>query len=237
MRPGLIPMKRPPASAPNAALEWPIFGSSGTYIECGIGTCAAMGTGDFTIVALVKFASTRGGVVGLWSDSASAYRRGVILDGGALYCVGDFGAGFVPTDLTTNGSAFQWVAARKQAGSNNIQWSHRDLTNNGSPEHAPNGFNIGDPGTATDIRIGEADNVEGRHIIAVVALWDSFLSQAQVESLMTNDLADTRALSPDALLPCNVAAASVVDTTGNGADATSVSGTITAVSGPSGFTF
>jgi hypothetical protein len=63
------------------------------------------------------------------------------------------------------------------------------------------------------------------------------LSDSEINSMFTNNLANTRSLTPDALWPCNVAAASVVDTTGNGANATSVTGTITPAAAPPGFTF
>jgi hypothetical protein len=217
-------------AAPSADLVWP----SGTNrINITVATLGAMGTGNFTIAGLMKRTAGNCGVLGMLVGS-TPYAIQIINDAGIWFGANDFSAGFG----TVAAGDWQWIALSKATGTNVYRWHYLDYTTNlgGAPTHANGTGTHANPGTVTAIHIGQGDNV-GAMELAVACAWKRVLSDAEINSMFTANLADTRALTPDGLWPLNVAAASVVDTSGNGNNASSVTGTITAGSAPPGFTF
>lgn len=199
-----------------SSLSWPAV--VGTAINLNVATLGAIGTGDYTLVGLTKPGATSGhAVVGL--QVSSSFSLQIIVDTGVWYGVGDFsGFGTATTD-------WQIIGQSKASGSNVYRWHYYNYTLGGSTTHADGTGTHANPGTITAIQIGNGDN-RGNGLIAFVAMWKRVLSDAEFDGACTSNLSSWFALSPDAILACNVAAASVVDGTGNGNGAASVTGTI-----------
>lgn len=112
-------------------------------------------------------------------------------------------------------------------------WTHADADNTVADQPAS---------TVTRIAVGQdaAGNNKAAVRLAVFGAWKSPLVDADYESGMRSSLGAWEALAPDALCPFNQASTAdpVADTTGNGADQTSITGT-TVVTGddPPGFSF
>lgn len=222
------------SAAPNAALSWPNV--AGTYINCNVGALAAMGTGAYTIVAMVK--PPNGFVATLGLKVSTGYDRQIISDSGTWFGSGDFsGYGSVSVgDWQIIGQS-KVANATAPAGNKVYHWYYWNYTQQSTPVDADGTGTHGDPGAITVVHLGDGDN-RGNGPIAWLAAWKRVLSGAEFAGACTNNLASWRALAPDALWPLNVPAASVVDTTGNGANATGVvGGTITQVAGPPGYSF
>jgi hypothetical protein len=116
------------------------------------------------------------------------------------------------------------------------RWHYYNYSAGGAKTHANGTGTHANPGAITAITIGNADN-RGNGLIAVAALWTRQIADAEFDALCTNKLVDWNAQSPTALLPCNVAAASLADVTGHGHDVSSVTGTISLTGAdPSGAT-
>lgn len=202
------------------------------YIETAIGTLAGVGSGAYTLVALMKPNGTAFGAAGSLLHSGVIARQ-IIFDTGKWYGAGDF-SGFG----TVVSGDWQLIGQSKAAGSNVYRWHYWDYTTGGAITHADGTGTHADPGAADDVRLGDGDN-KGKQTIAALAAWKRVLSDAEFESICTTALADWLALSPDALWPLNQASASdpVSDATGNGADQVAVVGTIGTDTDPPGFNY
>lgn len=211
------------------SLSWPAV--NGTQINMTVATIGAIGTGDYTVIALVQ---PNGLTVGAYwgAQVSSSFNLDCILDAGTLFGGGDFSG--LPS--TMNGTDWQLVGQSKASGSNVYRWHYWNYTTNSAKTHTNGSGTHANPGTITAFNIGQGDN-RGNGLIAVVGVWKRVLSDAEIDSLCTSSLADWASLAPDALWPLNVAAASVVDVTGNGNNAASVSGTISAGADPPGFSY
>lgn len=204
------------------SLSWPAV--NGTYIETTVATTGGIGSGAYTVLAL---AQPNGTTVGAYwgAQITTSYDLQAILDVGVMFGANDFSAGALGAQLS--GTDWQIIGQSKASGSAVYRWHHWNYTTSSAKTHVDGTGTHANPGAITKFRIGQGDN-RGNGLIAVVAVWKRVLSDAEIDSLCTTNLSDWAALAPDALWPLNVAsAASVVDVSGNGNHAASVSGTIT----------
>jgi hypothetical protein len=200
----------------------------GTAINMTVNTLGAVGTGDFTVVVLTKPAGNHGHV-GFTVTTGHPYQQ--LNDSNIWFGGGDF-SGFG----TSNNTDWHVIGHSKISGANTYRWHYWNYSAGGAKTHAAGTGTHANPGTITAIKIGDCDN-RGNGLIAVVAVWKRQLSDAEFDSLCTTHLSDWNALAPDALWPLNVAAASVVDVTGHGNNAASVTGTISAGADPPSFDY
>jgi len=208
-------------------LSWPAV--VGTAINITVNTLGAVGTGDFTIVVLTK-PNGNHGHIGMTVTTGHPIQQ--LNDSNVWFGGGDF-SGFG----TSNNTDWHVIGHSKTSGSNVYRWHYWNYSAGGAKTHSNGTGTHANPGTITAIKIGDCDN-RGNGLIAVVAVWKRVLSDAEFDSLCTTHLSDWNALSPDALWPLNVAAASVVDATGHGNNAASVTGTISLTgSDPPSFDF
>jgi len=210
-----------------SVLSWPA--SPGTQINLTVATIGAIGSGAYTIVAMTKPAGNHG-VFG--AQVSSSYDRQIITDSGVWFGGGDF-SGFGSVSTTQ----WQIIAQSKAAGSNVYRWDYWNYDAGGAKTHTNGTGSHSDPGAITIARIGQGDN-RGNGLNAWLGLWTRQLSTAEFDAACTAALQDWFNLSPAALYPLNVAAASVVDVTGHGNGVSSVDGTISLTgTEPSGYSF
>jgi hypothetical protein len=211
------------------SLAWD--GSGHQYVACSVGTLGAAGTADYTLVSLI-YTGNDGlylGPLSLWSGSVTGVEeRTMFADGGPWFGNGDFSAGFG----TSPGGTWLLIAQSKAAGTNVYRWHEWTYASDGSgtKTHTNGTGTHGDGSTIAAVRLGDTVtrymNVSSG--IALSAVWKRVLSDADFVALCGNTAAAFMNLStgaPDALWLCNVASpSSIVDSTGNGANATSVVG-------------
>jgi len=209
------------------------------YVSLSAGGVGAMGTGAFTIAALFKtptlFAGSIRTAIGLYASGALS--REIIDVDGALFGFGDFSAGYGVFAR----DAWYVAALSKPAGAAHYRghiWAY-DSGGAGAMSHgeAAGAANHGDGSAITEIRVGLAD-VRTNGLIAVVGLWASALSDAQLDTLVTTALSDWAALGPDALLSLETwnGATGCTDVLGTAAQ-TGLTGTVGAGANPPGFDF
>jgi hypothetical protein len=208
------------------SLSWPAV--VGTAININVATIGPLANGAYTIVALTK----PGGNCGVFGAKvSSSFDRQIITDTGVWYGGGDF-SGF-GSALTTS---WQMIGQSKAAGSNVYRWHYWDYDAAGAKTHTNGTGTHSDPGAVTAVQLGNGDN-RGNGLIAFIGVWLRVLSDAEFDGACTAALQDWANLSPEAIWPLNVAAASVVDKTGHGNDASSVTGTISSGADPSGYNY
>lgn len=215
------------------------FDASGQSIDCSIGTCGPSATGAYTLLSLVKLPLFAGASGLVAVRRLGAYARYNLISGNKAFGFNDFSAGFgtMPEDV------WFWIAQRKLAGSQLYEFAFALY-----PVVNPNtditfGSNLGTHADfATDgdlIRLGSSD-VVGRGDHALHALWNGYLTDAQIKTALTTNLSDIMALGPAGCWPLNQANASdpVLDVTNHGANQTALVGTQTTLAAdPPGYNF
>jgi hypothetical protein len=201
-----------------SSLSWPAV--VGTAINITVNTLGGMGTGAFTVVVLTKPGGNHGHI---GAKVASAFDIQQLNDSNIWFGGADF-SGFG----TANNADWHVIGHSKASGTNVYRWHYWNYSAGGAKTHSNGSGTHANPGTITAITIGDCDN-RGNGLIAAIAIWKRVLSDAEFDSLCTTNLADWKNVSggaPDAIWALNVAAASVVDGSGNGNSASSVTGTI-----------
>jgi hypothetical protein len=214
--------------------------SAHQYVGCSAGTIGPTGSGNYTIVTLARPQSGNDGVVSLLSGSLTGtIEREIIVDTGAWYGANDFTSGFGSSTINT----WYLTGQSKATGSNPYRWHTWPYAANGSgtKTHGNATSNFNDGSAIAGIRIGDGDD-KGFGEVALVAIWKRVLSDADFNALCggtAQAFIDLSTGAPDALLLCNVATpGAVVDSTGNGANATTVVGSgITIGADPPSFDF
>ena len=212
-------------------------GAGSNYIVMSAGATGPTGTGAHTLVCLVK---TPVGTVaaGFASLMAGATRtRDLIVDATHLFGVNDFSSGFG----TLSADTWYVAAISKPAGSAHYRchlWTYANPAS-GSMSHgeAVGAANQGDGSTTDSVRLGDGDDV-GNGLVAVIGVWTTVLSDANLDTLVSNSLVSWAALSPQALFTLNnwngtTGAKDVVGTSTQ----SSVTGTVSVGAEPPGFTF
>ncbi|HSX43487.1 MAG TPA: hypothetical protein VLF59_05375 [Candidatus Saccharimonadales bacterium] len=215
------------------SLSWD--GTGHAYVNCSAGTLGAAGTGDYTMVVLMRPTDTsNGGPLSLWSGSVTGTEvRQIMGDTGKWFGENDFSSGF--GGWTTN--TWYMLGQSKVAGTNDYRWHLWAYASDGSgtKTHTTGTSAAGDGSAIAAVRLGDTNLRYNYGEVAVAAVWKRVLSDADFVSLCTNTASSFMSLgtgAPDALWLCNVASpASIVDATGNGANAASVSGSAVTGSG------
>ena len=209
------------------------------YLTMSVGNAGAIGTGAYTIACLVQPAignNNCGMVEGHASGGAAV--RSLLEDTLHLYGEGDFSSG----DAATLIQGTWYVAAQtKAAGSATYRhhlWAYIS-TGTGTMTHAvsSSSANHGDGSAVTDIHIGHAGN-RGNGLIAVVGLWTSELSDANLDTLKSGSLQAWADLNPAELFSLeNWDGSTGIDTVIGTSTLTSETGSVTAGANPTGFDF
>lgn len=203
------------------------------------GTAGAAGTGAHTVAVLWKSAplNPNSGLLSLYASSTQV--RQLLTDSGELFGTGDFSSGYPSGGVGTD----TWYvgAITKPAGSAHYRchlWPYAS-DGSGAMDHgeAPDAANHGDGSSITEIRIGLTDT-RGSGLIAVVAVWDSELSDANLNTLRSGSLTAWSALSPKELISLEnwngtTGASAVVGTSTQ----SSLTGTVSVGANPPGFSF
>jgi hypothetical protein len=173
-----------------------------------------------TILSVVYPTISASGIYrGELSNNSPVY--GLLADSGKWYNENDFGAGGPTVDQNT------WVVigATKPAGSSTVRWHKATGLGGVVTWSHTNGDIVGDgSGPATQIRlfgVGTNNRMVGN--IAAVAVYDSALTDLQVEALGTKSMANWLAGAPKAAYQFNVnPALTLIDLTGGGANQTNI---------------
>ena len=208
------------------------------YLSLTAGGAGATGTGAYTIAVLVQPAigNNNCGMVQLRTNSAAV--RSLLEDSLHLFGEGDFSSG----DATTLIQGTWYVAAQtKAAGSATYRhhlWPYIS-TGTGTMTHAVSSSsgNHSDGSTVTVIRVGHAGN-RGNGLIAVVGVWDSALSDANLDTLKSGSLQAWADLSPKSLISLENwdGSTGATDVVGS-SSLSSETGSVTAGANPTGFSF
>jgi hypothetical protein len=162
--------------------------------------------------------------------------------GAKLFMEADFGNGAAGISATD----WVWYVGTKASGSALPRWHIKDLTTNSAWTHTNGSANVGDgSGPITAIRIGSNNSLGTtfRGSIAVVALWDTALTDLDVEAACTfaySDAVITKAAKWAVKLDQASIATSVTNDAAGGGNQTAISGTTVDVTGtpdPPGFNY
>jgi len=203
------------------------------------GGAGAAGTGAHTIVVLWKSdtVNVNCGLASLYASSSQV--RQILTDGGELFGTGDFSSGYPANAVALD----TWYvgAISKAAGSAHYRCHLWPYASNGSGtmDHgeASDAGNHGDGSSITQIRVGLTD-VRGNGLIAVVGVWNSALSDANLNTLKSGNLSAWAALSPAELISLENwdgtnGCTAVVGTSAK----TGITGTVGVGANPPGFNF
>jgi hypothetical protein len=217
----------------------PALNGGVNYIRCSVGGAAAVSSGAYTLISLVRLPlfQTASGLVA--ARRASAYARYSLITGAKLFGHQDFSSGFG----AITSSAWTWIVQRKAAGAAHYEMAYAlypvvdpdaDITFG----EAPDAGNHTDPGAADEIWLGETD-VHGRGDHALHAAYASRLGDAAIKTGLTAALTDLMALNPVGCWPLDQATAlvQVQDVTGAGADEIATVGTVAVSADPPGYDF
>jgi len=205
-------------------------------ISCGAGTATAVGSGAYTMVALVltgTFNTNSGIVVGYLSGSAE---RSLLIDTGQL-----FGEGFDPGFGTLTTANWYWAGISKTAGSQQQRFHLAPYVSSGSFtwSHGTSSANVhGDHSPLDEFRIGDG-NSRANLDMAAMAVFTSALSDLQIETACSRLASDLQAASPSAFwtMPLANGTNPLVDLTGGGANENSRTAGITASADPPSYSF
>jgi hypothetical protein len=220
------------------------FDGTGDYIACG-GTGTAIATSAYSVIAIAKPSRTTdpNSVVGL-SVGTSTLLGGLHFNGTdklAVFTSSDF------TDQTGTGlvtGVWQILAMSKPSGTANVTFSRKAL-GSGSWTHLASSSTLdNEAGTCTRVEFGGfqgaqfGSDYQGR--IATVALYDSALSTANIETAQTTpstqQLADLGAIGVWDLNQASTATP-VEDLVGTADEASLVGTSVVGGDDPSGWTF
>lgn len=200
------------------------------------------GTGGYTIVVLTNPTSTPSGLVE-WLNGGGAITRGsLLLYNWRLFGQGDNSEGYGPVGPPAPG--WQLWAITKPNGSAHYRFHRWNYAPDGSGTMV-HGESVGaadhDNGLIADtIRVGDFGNgsIGAAGLIAAAALWDRALSDSELETLVSNRLADWHALSPNFGVDLSGWDGASGDVVFAGASARiAKQGTVAAGGNPSGFDF
>jgi hypothetical protein len=215
-------------------------GTAADSITFAAGT-APPDQGPITIAVLARASTTAGwtgyAVRGFVTSTASWALLTSNNAGAKLFIENDFGNGV--SGLTTS---WAWYVATKASGSALPRFHVFPI--GGSWTHTNNSANVSD-GSATVNKVvvgGDGTGNSGlswRGSIAVVAAWDTALSDLAIEAACTTHAADTLTATPKWMVRLNQAstATSVSDDTGSGGNQSAISGTSVDADDPPGYNY
>lgn len=170
------------------------------WIDGTAGTAGAVGSGAYTLVALVQptIGNNNTGMIG--GRAAGSDVRALFEASLHLFGTNDFSTG----DATTLAQGNWYVAAQTKLAGLNMYRHHLwlyDPSGAGVMAHGTSTGSANQPDGAaiTSIRVGNAV-VPGNCNIAAVALWDTVLADASLNTLRSSSLLAWAALLPDELI-------------------------------------
>lgn len=167
------------------------------WITMTAGSAGAVGTGAYTMAVLVRPTTGNNNCGMVQGRTASAAVRSLFEDGLKIFGDNDFSAGY---GSLTQGNWYV-VAQTKPAGSalyRHHVWAYAS-DGSGTMSHGVTTGTHGDGSAITQTRIGQAVD-RGNGLIAVVGLWTSELSDANLDTLKSANLSAWSALSPAELI-------------------------------------
>lgn len=198
------------------------------YLVATVGTGLAT-VADYTIAGLINPASAARGAVMSLLSGATVKAQIIIDDVTSWYGASDF-SGYSANPPV----AGHWIVigVSKAAGSSVYRWHFWDYTLAAATAHANGSGAHADPGAIDGVRLGDGDN-GGRGDIAVLAVWQRAISDAEFDALASTSLTAWDGLSPEALWADDL----MTDLSGNGHDVTATVGTVGIGTNPPGFDF
>lgn len=173
------------------------FGVGTNYLAFTAGSSAAMGSGAFSMFALVKFGggNNNGGVWGGYNSTTAVRAFGEASN--ALFGLNDFSGGVGPLTQGT----WYIVGITKAAGSAMYRMHFR-AQGAGSWTHAvgSGASNQSDGSALTEHRIGFSAVFGGNVDVGWAGLWTSALADASIDTCGTSALQDFASLSPQDLI-------------------------------------
>lgn len=169
--------------------DFTVAGTPDPFVSMSAGGAGAVGTGDYTMVALYKPSGNSGIMSGFASGTEV---RAFLNDTGQLFGTNDFSGS---TNTVTSGNWYV-VAESKAAGTNVYRW-HIWLyaaDGSGTMSHADGTGTHGDGSALTELRIGTIGN-RGNSLTAVVGYWTRVLSDAELDSIKSPNLSTWTAVS------------------------------------------
>ncbi len=192
--------------------------------------------GPITVAVLAK-AANAGGFVGWMARglNSGTAEWGFLTASANLFSENDFGTGV--SGLSTS---WRWYVLTKPSGSSLPRIHVWDLS--GAWAHTNDSSNVGDTTGPIDTVVvgGNGGTSNGwRGSIAVVATWDTVLSDGQIQTACSLSAADTFAASPRWMVRLNQASTgtSVTDDTGGGGNQTAIAGTSVDADDPPGYSY
>ena len=205
------------------------FPNDGTrkYLSMDLGAIGSLSA--YSLIALINpDSSSRGAALTLRVSSVN--KAQIIIDSGSWFGGQDFTG--MAGSLAPQAGDWQVIGLTHAAGSNVYRWHYWNYTDGGSTFHSNGTWTVGNPGAIDEIRLGDGDN-ESKGDVAVLAVWDSVLSDGDFDTLATDQLSDWMALDPTALWADDLE----TDLTGGGADLLSTTGTVDVGTDPPGFNY
>lgn len=159
-----------------------------------VGAAGPAGTGAYTIAVLYQPNGINDGLTSL--RAAGSDVRALLQDTNHLFGVGDFSSG----DATTTTVGNWWLGAQTKPAGNQVYRHHAwlyDPSGVGAMQHgvSTGSGNHADGSAIDELRIGGSLN-RGNGNIAVVGIWNTNLSDVQLDTLRSANLAAWAALSP-----------------------------------------
>ncbi len=214
------------------------FANSPCSVDGTIGAAGAVGSGGYTIAALVRPAIGNNDMAMVNGRVTGVTTRALFESGLHLFGVNDFSTG----DATTLAQGNWYVTAQtKLTGSNPFNhhlWLY-DPSGAGVMAHGVSTGSANQPDGAAlnQLRIGNGPVVSNGEV-AVVALWDTPLSNVQLDTLKSGSLLAWAALAPKELITFENWNGATGWSTRLGTSAqTAVNGTVTVGANPPSFNF
>lgn len=192
--------------------------------------------GPITVAVLAKAASTSGWTGWMISGRTAGAVWGLLTSnnaGAKLFAENDFGSGVA--GLSTS---WRWYVMTKASGSAIPRFHVWDLST--AWAHTNNTATVGDgTGPITTLIVGSNGANGWRGSIACIAVWDSVLTDTQIEATMTLKASDVLAGAPKWMIRLNQSsiATAVSDDTAGGGNQTAISGTTVDSDDPPGFSY
>lgn len=215
------------------------FDGSDDYLAVAAGGTSAIDGGPVTVAVIVKLASHDVGGVLTARPAAGGFTWALAVSGGDWY----YGAGDIMNIFAASTADGWTLVAVTKAGGVATPRGHKYVYGTNTWTHANGAGTVSDAGAALGsdgtIEFGRWDNYSeyATADIAVGAVWDRVLTDAEVE-LLAHSLTSWSAAAPAGMwiLDQSATTQTVADATGGGANQTAITGTaVSANSAPIGY--
>lgn len=206
------------------------FASSTEFLTFSPGGLTALTSRVFTVVAVIRLPSANRSIFSL-ANASNADQMFWIADATKLWGQDDFGSGLAVAQNV-------WGIAAISHNTGTGAWWHSWKPLGGSWSHGTSGSVVSTLGAWTQVRVGKTSINTAGVDLAAMAVYQGYKTDAEVEALATQNMADWMAGSPLAAWQFNQAAVTdtVTDLTAGGADQLSRTGTAV-IAEPAGWTY